>query len=144
MQRVKPGFVHPLRAHCFAQSSANFTKEQLEGVRSLPVESVTYVYQMEKDPKDTIKRHRSCRSIKFDKPLAAGLLAKGMLAFSGSVCYDFSLIHLRRFLASEAGGCRVCSTVGWKRGRFKRRPAGFSVGGVRVPVIWFEFCAHVI
>lgn len=87
MKRVKSGYVHPLRSHCFRATSAAFTPEQLVGVQNLPSTAVTYVYQMEEKENDTIKRHRASRNIELDKPFADGLLQKGMplLIFSISV-----------------------------------------------------------
>ena len=81
MKRVSSGHVHPLRAHCFARSRAAFTPEELDGVQSLPDDATTYVYMMESDQADTKKRHLSSRNIKFEHPLAKGLLAKGGCAY---------------------------------------------------------------
>ena len=112
LKRVKSDHVHPLRAHCFAKSRTRFTQEQLDGVRNLPASSATYVYQMELDRKDTLKRHRLSKAIKFDKPLAAGLLAKGLCLHRLCVPTYFAYLCERvssRLRASEARGCCICS-----------------------------------
>lgn len=76
-KRVRSDATHPLRAHCFAGSRVRFTDQQLDGVRVLPQTARTYVYQMESTVQAIKKRHKESRNIKFDKPMAAGLLDKG-------------------------------------------------------------------
>ena len=77
LKRVARDQIHPLRAHCFAATAIKFTAEQLVGIRNLPKSAATYVYEMEEDVRDTIKRHNASRSIKLDRPFAAGLLQTG-------------------------------------------------------------------
>lgn len=79
LKRVQSGRVHPLRAHCFALTSASFTPEQRAGIQNLPSNADTYVYEMEEHQADTVKRHRASRDIKLDRPFAAGLIQKGLL-----------------------------------------------------------------
>lgn len=77
LHRVKSGYVHPLRAHCFASTSAAFSPEQRAGVENLPNSAITYVYEMEENERDTIKRHNASRNIQLKRPYAAGLIQQG-------------------------------------------------------------------
>lgn len=77
LKRVRSGHVHPLRAHCFASTDSAFTPEQRAGVQNLTGAANTYVYEMEKNEKDSIKRHKASREIKLERPFAAGLIEKG-------------------------------------------------------------------
>ena len=77
LNRVKAGHIHPLRAHCFAATAHLFTPEQAAGIKNLPKTAVTYVYRMEQNEKDTVKRHKASRDIKLDAPFAKGLMEKG-------------------------------------------------------------------
>lgn len=87
LKRVRSGYIHPLRAHCFRRTASNFTAEQRAGVQNLPASALTYVYEMEEDERDTIKRHTASRAIQFDRPFAEGLLQKGI------VCTPLALGH---------------------------------------------------
>lgn len=91
LKRVQPGHVHPLHAHCFASTSASFTAEQRIGVQNLPDTANTYVYEMEENVKDTIKRHRASREIKLERPFAAGLIQKGTPVLNRSQEYAHCL-----------------------------------------------------
>ena len=110
LKRVKSGHVHPMRAHCFARSRTrySFTSEQLKGVEALPDTAATYVYEMEANLKDTKTRHADARNIKFDFPLAKGLLAKGY-AYCMRVLHG--MLSLSRVPMLAARRCRVCSTA---------------------------------
>lgn len=86
LKSVRSGHVHPLRAHCFAATAFAFTPEQRAGVENLEGKGRTYVYEMEQNEKDTIKRHKASRAIKLDRPFAAGLIQKGILSFLRRKC----------------------------------------------------------
>ena len=111
LKKLAPGQIHPLRAHCFPGAQQFTGNKSFPDVRNLPADSITYIYNFEKDKDKAKERHTRSQGLRFNEPFAAGLIKAGACRITMIVRAEYILKMLQcfRLYPAEAWGCGICA-----------------------------------